>query len=89
MQHKISNKKLYKITKSEPISKTITERRWKLFGHILRLAAKCPARKAMQISRKKQNDHRNNHQQRYQTSKRKIHELPSKIANFTSQPSKH
>jgi len=46
--HKRSNKKLYKITKSEPISKTITERRWKLFGHILRLLAKCPARKAMQ-----------------------------------------
>ena len=34
--HKRSNKKLYKITKSEPISKTI------------RLLAKCPARKAMQ-----------------------------------------
>ena len=36
-----------KITNSEPITITITERRWKLLGHILRLPANCPARKAM------------------------------------------
>ena len=45
--HKISNKKLYKRTESKPISITITERRWKLLGHIMRLPATCPARKAM------------------------------------------
>ena len=45
--YKIRNKKLYKKTKSKPISLTITERRWKLLGHILRLPAECPARKAM------------------------------------------
>ena len=45
--HKISNNKLYKIKGTKPLSITITERRWKLLGHILRLPAKCPARKAM------------------------------------------
>ena len=44
---KISNEKLYKITGTKPLSITITERRWKLLGHILRLANDCPARKAM------------------------------------------
>ena len=46
---KIGNKKLYKITNTIPLSTTITERRWKLLGHILRLPAKCPARKAMRF----------------------------------------
>ena len=45
--HKISNKKLYEKYKIRPLSKTITERRWKLLGHIMRLPANCPARKAM------------------------------------------
>ena len=45
--HKISNNKLYKITETKPLSITMTERRWKLLGHILRLPADCPARKAM------------------------------------------
>ena len=45
--HKISNKKLYEVTGSKPISITITERRWKLLGHIMRLPSDCPARKAM------------------------------------------
>ena len=45
--HQISNEKLYEKTNSEPISKTIAERRWKLLGHILRLPKECPARKAM------------------------------------------
>ena len=45
--HKISNEKLYKITGTKPLSITITERRWKLLGDILRLPNDCPARKAM------------------------------------------
>ena len=45
--HKISNNKLYKITGTTPLSITMTERRWKLLGHILRLPADCPVRKAM------------------------------------------
>ena len=45
--HKISNNKLYKITGTKPLWITITDRRWKLLGHILRLPANCPARKAM------------------------------------------
>ena len=45
--HKISNNKLYKITETKPLSITMTERRWKLLGHILRLPADCPARKPM------------------------------------------
>ena len=45
--HRISNKKLYEKTNTLPISRTITERRWKLLGHILRLPAECPARRAM------------------------------------------
>ena len=44
----ISNTKLYKHTRSQPLSTTIRERRWKLLGHILRLDANSPARKAMQ-----------------------------------------
>ena len=45
--HKISNNKLYKITGgTKPLSITMTEKRWKLLGHILRLPADCPARKA-------------------------------------------
>ena len=38
--HKISNNKLYKITGTKPLSITMTERKWKLLGHILRLPAK-------------------------------------------------
>ena len=45
--YKTSNNKLYKITGTKPLSITITERRWKLLGHILRLPTNCPARKAM------------------------------------------
>ena len=45
--HKITNKKLYKTTETEPLSITITERRWKLLGHILRLPVDCPAKNAM------------------------------------------
>ncbi len=46
--HKIKNEKLYEKTKTQPLSKTITERRWKLLGHIMRLPEECPARRAMQ-----------------------------------------
>ena len=45
--HKIPNNTLHKITRKNPLSITITESRWKLLGHILRLQADCPARKAM------------------------------------------
>ena len=48
--HKISNNKLYKITGTKPLSITITERRWKLLGHSLRLPANCPARKAIRYN---------------------------------------
>ena len=47
MPHKISNNKLYKITERKPLSITMTERKWKLLGHILRLPGDCPARKVM------------------------------------------
>ena len=45
--HKTSNSKLHKITGTKSLSITKTERIWKLLGHILRLPADCPARKAM------------------------------------------
>ena len=45
--HKITNKKFYQVTEAEPLSVAITERRWNLLGHILKLPAECPARKAM------------------------------------------
>ena len=43
----IRNKKLYKITEEQPISLEITKRRWKLFGHILRLPEDTPAQRSM------------------------------------------
>ena len=45
--NRISNKKLYKVTDTKPLSITISERRWKLLGHILRLSADWPARETM------------------------------------------
>ena len=45
--HKIGNKKLYKITGTRPLSIDITQARWKMFGHALRLNENTPARKAM------------------------------------------
>ena len=44
--HSITNKKLYQVTETQPLSIAITER-WKLLGHILRLPANCPFGKAM------------------------------------------
>ena len=45
--HKISCDKLYEITQSHPITIDITRARCKMFGHVLRMNAKTPARKAM------------------------------------------
>ena len=45
---KISNAKLYKITKEIPISEKIKKRRLSLFGHILRLDPDTPAQRALQ-----------------------------------------
>ena len=45
--HIIRNNKLYELTKTRPISIDITERRWKMFGHSLRMDPGTPARQAM------------------------------------------
>ena len=42
-----NKKEPYQVTETEPLSITITERRWKLLADILRLTADCSARKAM------------------------------------------
>ena len=47
--HVIRSKKLYRITKSYPISADIAKSRWKLFGHTLRMNKDTPARKAMKF----------------------------------------
>ena len=44
---KISNDKLYKITKSKPWSKSIKRRRIRFFGHILRLHPSTPIKQAL------------------------------------------
>ena len=46
---KITNSSLYKKTNEKPISITIREARWKLFGHILRREQTIPANKAMEF----------------------------------------
>ena len=43
--HRITNNKLYQVSETESLSIAITERKWKLPGHILRLPADCPERK--------------------------------------------
>ena len=72
--HRIRNRKLYEKCNTQPLSITITERRWKLLGHIMRLPANCPARKAMRyffevrtnkLSRKEENNNSYYHQQRH------------------------
>ena len=45
--NKITNKKLYEVTKSRPLTIDITKARWKMFGHALRMDERTPARKAM------------------------------------------
>ena len=44
---KISNKNVYRVTQSRPLSIEITKARWKMLGHALRLNENTPARKAM------------------------------------------
>ena len=46
---KISNKNLYSKTGEKPISDTMRNARWRLFGHILRRNNKIPANKAMEL----------------------------------------
>ena len=46
---KISNKNLYRETKEKPISESMREARWKLFGHILRRPNEIPANMAMKF----------------------------------------
>ena len=45
--NRISNEKLYEMTKSRPLTIDITKARWKMLGHALRLDENTPARKAM------------------------------------------
>ena len=44
---RISNQKLYEISKQDPISPEFTRRGWKLFGHVLRQKKNTPAREIM------------------------------------------
>ena len=46
--HKITNDRLYQLTNTRPISYDITEARWKLFGHVIRLANATPAQQSME-----------------------------------------
>lgn len=46
---KISNVKLYEKVEEEPVSKTVKNARWKLFGHILRRDPDIPAYKSMEF----------------------------------------
>ena len=46
---RISNEKLYKVRGEKPISYTMREQRWELFGHILRRDRNIPAFKAMEL----------------------------------------
>ena len=53
---KISNKKLYKLTKQEPLSKVIKHRRFKWLGHVLRLNEESVVKsKKMKVTKKKTN----------------------------------
>ena len=45
--HRISSKKLYELTNARPLTIDITQARWKMFGHVLRMEENTPARKAM------------------------------------------
>ena len=50
---KISNEDLYNLTKAQPWSETIKNRRLRLLGHILRLPPNTPAQQALQEAQKK------------------------------------
>lgn len=41
------NEKVYKLSKTRPLSIDITKARWKMFGHTLRMPERSPARLAM------------------------------------------
>ena len=92
--HKISNNKLYKITGTKPLSIKITERRWKLLGHILRLPADCPTRKTMRyyLDEKTNNIFRvrgrttmvNTQNEDINWTKRWWHHIPSDTPRITS-----
>ena len=43
----MSNKDVYKLSNSKPITKEIREQRWRMFGHCLRLNLETPAQKSM------------------------------------------
>ena len=45
---KIKNKTLYKKTREKPLTQTIAQNRWKLFGHILRRDRLIPANQVME-----------------------------------------
>ena len=45
--HRITSKKLYELTNTRPLTIDITQARWKMFGHALRMGDNTPARKAM------------------------------------------
>ena len=47
--HHISNKAVYEICKAEPLSLEVLKRRWRYFGHVLRLDLNTPAAKAMKF----------------------------------------
>ena len=47
--HRISNKAVYKACNTEPLSLEIINRRWRYFGHVLRLNLETPAAKAMKF----------------------------------------
>ena len=46
--NKISNKKLYRLTKTKPLTVRIAQSRWRYFGHALRMDPLSPPRRAMQ-----------------------------------------
>ena len=83
--HKINCKTVYKITNSRPISIYITERRWKLLGHILRLDANTPARKSMKFFFEKRSNKKYPGRKRatiYTTIQRDIHKTCQKNPDF-------
>ena len=45
----MKSKNVYRLTKQKPISIEITERRWEMLGHVLRMLNDTPARKAMKF----------------------------------------
>ena len=46
---KMSNEAVYRLSKAKPLSVEITKSRWKMFGHVLRMGEKTPARLAMKF----------------------------------------